>query len=181
MTLRTSVIDTADWRLAIPLQAPGDPLDFSGTLLTIALTPILGGPPIATADSEAGTLAFMPASGAIPAYFALDLRVKDRTWRISAPTDVVGDVLRHPDPAFPAYIEWLGRVRLKVLPGSNSSGIAAAAGFSPVLIDAQPYDGRIVTAPMAFGPQGVPAYPAFDPIADEGKALRIVDGVPTWV
>lgn len=179
MTLRTAVIDVADWHLAIPLKATSGTLDFSDTLLTIALTPILGGDPIATANSEAGTLTFVPAAGLVPAYFALDLRVKDRTLRVGRPTHVVGDVLRHPDPLMPLYVEWVGRVSLTVLPGSNSTGIATPA-FAPVLTDAQPYDARILTAPMVVGPQGAPAYPAFDPILDEGKALRIVDGVPTW-
>ena len=154
MTLATTVIDSADWSLAIPIAtAPGETIDFSGTLLTIALTPILGGEPIATADSTAGTLTFVPAAGLVPAYFALDLRVKDRTWRVSRITKVMGDILRHPDPAFPLYIEWLGRVSLTVRPGSNSSGIALPS-MAPVLTDAQPYDGRIVATPMLVGPQG---------------------------
>jgi hypothetical protein len=76
-------------------------------------------------------------------------------------------------------VEWLGRIELLVLPGSSSEAIALAAQ-SPVLLDAQPYDGRIVTVPMLIGPQGPPAYPAFDSLTDEGKALRIVGGVPTW-
>jgi hypothetical protein len=77
----------------------------------------------------------------------------------------------------PERIEWLGRIEFFVEPGSNSSGIATPAR-APVLSSGQPYDGRIVTAPMIVGPQRPPAYPAFDPLTDEGKALRIVGGVP---
>lgn len=173
MTLTTSVIDSADWHLAVPLAAqPGEIVDFSGTLLTIALTPILGGEPIATADSDAGTLVFVPAAGNVPAYFALDLRVKDRTWRVGRPTKVVGDILRHPDPAFPLYIEWLGRVSLTVLPGSNSAGIGAPA-FAPVLTDAQPYDARIVATPMLIGPQGASGAPTYQAVTVENNILAI--------
>lgn len=153
MTITTAVIDTADWPLAVPLQpAAGRPIDFSGSTLTIALTPIFGGPVVAEASSADGSLTFVPASGAVPAYFALDLPVAGRAWRIGRPTTVAGDILRRPDPDGPA-VEWLGRVTLRVLPGSDSSAIAQAAP-APVLIDAQPYDGRIATAPMLVGPQG---------------------------
>ena len=41
--LSVAVIASTDWALAIPVTtAPGETVDVSGTLLTIALTPILG-------------------------------------------------------------------------------------------------------------------------------------------
>lgn len=177
MTNATAVIDTADILLAQPITvAPGETIDFSGTALSIDFAPIRGGPVVMSASTADGTLAFV--GGATP-YFRIDLPVAGRAWRVARPTAVRGDILRQPDPASPAQIEWLGRIDLIIHPGSDSSGIAGAAQ-APVLIPAQPYDGRIVTAPMLIGPQGPPAYPAFDPLTDEGKALRIVGGVPTW-
>lgn len=179
--LSTAVIDTSNWHLAIPLQTTGDSVDFSGTLLTIALTPILGGTPIATADSEAGTLTFVLAAGLVPAYSALDLRVKDRTWRVGRPTHVVGDILRRPDRMMPLHVEWLGRISLTVQPGSSSTGIAAASQ-APVLINAQPYDGRIVAAPMLAGlqgPSGLPPIPS--DAASKTYTLALVAGVPARV
>ncbi|KQP67590.1 hypothetical protein ASF52_19035 [Methylobacterium sp. Leaf112] len=174
----TAVIDTADILLAQPITvAPGETIDFSGTALTVDFASIRGGAVVMSASTADGTLAFV--GGAAP-YFRIDLRVADRTWRIARPTSVRGDILRRPDPMNPAQVEWLGRIELRVLPGSISDAIILPAQ-SPVLIDAQPYDGRIVTAPMVMGPQGAPAYPAYDPILDEGKTLRIVAGVPTWV
>jgi len=173
----TAVIDTADILLAQPIAVrPGETIDFSGTALSVDFTPIRGGPVVMSASTADGTLAFV---GGDAPYFRIDLPVAGRTWRVERPTAVRGDILRRPDPMNPAQIEWLGRTELLVLPGSSSAAIALAAQ-APVLLDAQPYDGRIATAPMLIGPQGSPAYPAFDPLTDEGKALRIVGGVPTW-
>jgi hypothetical protein len=149
----TPVIDTADWLLAVPVQTvAGQTVDFSGTVLSLALTPTFGGDPIAVASSEDGSLTFVP--GAVP-YFAIDLRVADRTWRVSRTTTIFGDILRYPDPANSDHVEWLGRLALRVNPGSNSTGIATPA-TSPVLIPAQPYEGRLVATPVIVGPQGVP-------------------------
>ncbi|AWN43178.1 hypothetical protein DK389_25125 [Methylobacterium durans] len=179
----SSVIDTADWLLAVPIATlPGQDLDLSDTLLTVALTPTLGGAPIATASSEAGTLTFVPATDDVPPYFAIDLRVADRTWRIGRPTVVLGDIKRHPDPGNLARTEWVGRVELKVHPGSDSTGLAGG-GYAPVLIPAQPYENRLVTAPLMIGPQGAPgALPALPPDAStKTYTLAAVNGALTWV
>lgn len=147
----TAVIDTADILLAQPIAVrPGETIDFSGTALSVDFAPISGGGVVMSASTEDGTLAFV--GGEAP-YFQIDLPVAGRTWRIARPTAVRGDILRRPDPANPAQIEWLGRVDLLVQPGSNSSAIALKAQ-APILLDRQPYDGRIVTAPMVVGPQG---------------------------
>lgn len=172
MSTRTAVIDTADWVLAVPLEASGNPLNFSGTSLSIALTPIFGGPPIARAQSADGSLTFVPATADTLAYFAINLRVKDRTWRVARQTAVDGDILRHPDPGNPLYTEWLGRVSLTVAPGSGSTGILTPAQ-APVLTDIQPYDGRIVTAPMALGIQGATGAPRYQIITDASGTLAI--------
>lgn len=172
----TSVLDTADWLLAIPVkQASGEAIDFSGTALSLAFTPVFGGEPIATASSTDGSLSFVPG---LNPYFAVNLPVANRTWRVSAITTVFGDVLRQPDPLNHLLVEWLGREALRVHPGSNSSGIASAAS-SPVLIPAQPYDGRLVMTPLIVGPQGAPGAPPFGP-SDEGKSLKIVNGSLAW-
>ena len=148
----TSVLDTADWSLAIPLASPG-PLDFSGGRLKAAVTTVQGGAPIATATSDDGSLAFVPASGSRAAYFKVDLPVEGRTWRTKTVVSVAADILWYPDPNDPAPADWLGRVFFVVHPGTNSAGIALPAQ-APVLIPAQPYEGRIATEPMVVGPQG---------------------------
>lgn len=170
----TAVIDVADWLLAVPIQpVSGQTVDFSGTALSLALTPTFGGDPIAVASSEDGSLTFVP--GAVP-YFAINLRVADRTWRVSRTTTIFGDILRHPDPTNPDHVEWLGRLTLRVNPGSNSTGIATPA-TSPVLIPAQPYEGRLVAAPVIVGPQGVPG------LAGNGSSLVHEQGsaAATWI
>lgn len=177
----TSVIDSADWLLAVPIAAGSD-LDLSDTPLTVALTPTLGGSPIATASSQNGTLTFVPASGEVGPYFAIDLRVKGRAWRIGRPTVVVGDIKRHPDPGDLDRTEWVGRVELMVHPGSDSSGIAANS-FAPVLIPAQPYDARLLTNPVFLGPQGAPGtmLPALPPDAStKTYRLSAVNGTLAW-
>ncbi|TXN33888.1 hypothetical protein [Methylobacterium sp. WL19] len=170
----TAVIDNADWLLAVLIQpVSGQTVDFSGTALFLALTPTFGGDPIAIASSEDGSLTFVP--GATP-YFAIDLRVADRTWRVSRVTSVLGDILRYPDPANPDHVEWLGRLALRVHPGSSSSGIVSEA-TSPVLIPAQPFEGRLVAAPVIVGPQGVPG------LAGNGSSLVHEQGsaASTWI
>ena len=154
----TVVIDSADWLLAIPVRATdGSDVDFSATPLSIAFRPINGGSVVCEATTEDGMLEFVAATTmpAVDAYCRVDLRVAARTWTVSAPTAVYGDLKRHPDPLNPLREEWLGRVALTVHPGSDSAGIAAVAS-TPILLPIQPYDGRIVAAPMLVGPQGAP-------------------------
>lgn len=170
----TAVIDVADWLLAVPIQpVAGQAVDFSGTALSLALTPVFGGDPIAVASSADGSLTFV--SGPAP-YFAIDLRVADRTWRVSRVTSVLGDILRQPNSANPDHVEWLGRLALRVHPGSSSSGIASLA-TSPVLILAQPYEGRLVAEPVIVGPQGVPGP------AGANNAIEFAQTAPaaTWI
>ena len=181
----TAVIDTADWLLAIPVRAAdGTSVDFSATPLSIDFRPINGGPVVCSASTAVGTLAFVAATTmpAVDAYFRLDLRVAARTWTVSAPTAVYGDLKRHPDPLDPAREEWLGRVALTVHPGSDSAGITAVAS-TPILLPVQPYDGRILAAPLLVGPQGAPgALPALP--ADAGTVdytLGLVGGALAWV
>jgi hypothetical protein len=126
--MTTNVLDCADWLLAQPAQATGA-LDLSGTPFTLALTSIFGGLPVATASSENETLVFVPAVGSLPAYFAIDMRVADRTWRTPRAVTVRGDTLRQPEPD---RTEWVGRITFVVEPGSGSTGIATAA-MAPVL------------------------------------------------
>ncbi|WP_407529454.1 hypothetical protein [Methylobacterium oryzisoli] len=179
----TAVIDTADWPLAIPVRAAdGTSVDFSTTPLSIGFRPINGGPVVTSASTAAGTLAFVAATSTVDAYFRLDLRVAARTWTVSAPTAVYGDLKRHPDPQNPASEEWLGRVALTVHPGSDSAGIATAAS-TPVLLPVQPYDGRIIAAPLLVGPQGAPgALPALPvDVATVDYTLGLVGGELAWV
>lgn len=179
----TAVIDTADILLAQPITvAPGETVDFSGTALSVDFTPIRGGPVVMSASTADGTLAFV--GGATP-YFRIDLPVAGRTWRIERPTAVQGDILRQPDPSNPAQIEWLGRVALLVNPGSNSPALATSDRQGIRLRDVQPYDGRIVTAPMVVGPQGTPGTAGLPPVpadaATRSYSLALVGGVLRWV
>lgn len=150
----TSVTDTTDWLLAQPIASTGD-LDLSATLLTATFRPIFGGDIIAEVSSEDGGLVFVPAVGNQPAYFAISVPVKGRTWRIGRRTSVKGDIERRPDPTNPDRVEWLGRIDFNVEPGTSSAGVANAV-TSPVLIPAQPYDGRLVVGALYIGPQGLP-------------------------
>lgn len=138
-----------------------------------AVTAVQGGAPVATADSNDGSLVFVPASGSAPAYFTLDLPVAARTFRVKAVTAVAADILWHPDPNDPAPADWLGRVQFRVHPGSGSAGIALPAQ-APVLIPAQPYEGRIATEPMVVGPQG----PVDRSYTDE-QVADLIGGAPT--
>lgn len=179
MSNATAVIDTADILLAQPIAArPGESIDFSGTALSVDFEATPGGGVVMAASTSDGTLAFV--GGPAP-YFRIDLPVAGRTWRIARPTAVRGDILRRPDPSDPSKVEWLGRITFTVNPGSGSPAIAQKAQ-APVLLDIQPYDGRIVTAPMAVGPQGpsgLPPIPA--DAATKVYGLALVAGVPTWV
>lgn len=150
----TSVTDTTDWLLAQPIASTGD-LDLSATLLTATFRPIFGGDIIAEVSSEDGGLVFVPAVGNQPAYFAISVPVKGRTWRIGRPTSVKGDIERKPDPTNPDRVEWLGRIDFNVMPGTSSAGVANAV-TNPVLVPAQPYDGRLVVGALYIGPQGTP-------------------------
>ncbi len=148
-----NLLDTADWLVAVPVRQPaGQIIDFSDTLLTIALTPKTGGPSIATLTSEGDGITFIP--GAAP-YFAITSYVEDRPWRTSKNTTLIGDILRHPDPARPARTEWLGRIEFDVEPGSNSPGVTAPIR-NVVLNPVQPYGGRLIRVPLLVGPQGAP-------------------------
>lgn len=171
--LNTSVLDTADWTLAVPLLAnDGSSLDFSGTLLTATVAPVFGGDAIATVSSATGTLTFVAASGNLPAYFSVRVPVEGRTWRASRPTKAIADVKRHPDPSHLATEEWLGRLNFMIQPGSDSSGIAVSA-YAPVLLDVQPYDGHIASPPMVVGPQGVSGAPTYQLVAPAAGVLTI--------
>lgn len=50
---QTSVIDTADWRLIVPLKCP---LNLTGSRLTATITGGFGGPPAASVSSDDGSL-----------------------------------------------------------------------------------------------------------------------------
>lgn len=181
--MHTAVIDSADWLLAVPIKAAaGQGVDFSGTPLSVAFAPAFGGEPVATAQSSDGSLVFVPAAGSVPAHFTIDLPVTDRTWRTDAPVTVVGDILRTPQAG---HTEWLGRVAFVVHPGS-ASGSVARIGHGPVLLPAQPYDGRVSSAPLIVGPQGAPAtgngLPPLPPdAASKTYTLAAVSGVLAWV
>lgn len=182
----TAVIDCADWHLAQPLQpSPGTTLDFSGTRVRIAFAETVGGPAVASADTENGTLAFVPASGGALPYFAITLPVAGRSWRVSAPKRVFGDLRREPDPLNPATIEWLGRIELEIHPGSDSSGIAAKA-LRPVLLPVQPYGGALALGALQIGPQGAPSPASGLPplpvdAATRDYTLGLIGGALAWV
>ena len=180
--MTTTVTDTTDWLLAVPLEAaPGTVLDFAGTRVRIAFAQARGGPPIATADTTDGTLSFVPAANGVPAYFAIDLRVSARELRVAAPLYVFGDLEREPDPLHPERKEWLGRIALCVVPGTGSAAIAQA-GLRPVLTPAQPYGGRVAADPLLAGPQGalgaLPPAPA--DAASKTYTLALVNGTLSW-
>lgn len=178
----TRVVDTSAWLLTVPLLPAAGALDFSVGLLTAAFTSALGGLPIVTASSvdPDNRITFVPATGDAAAVFLIDLPNDRRTpFTVQRPLNVFADIKWHPDPSRPTYNESVARLELLVEPGTDSSGIATASGV-PVLTPAVYYDERILATPIIVGLQGAPGYPAFTS-ADEGAALKIVNGTPTWV
>ena len=177
----TKVVDTSAWLLTVPLLPTAGTLDFSGGLLTAVFRATVGGTPIVTASSvdPDNSITFVPASSGAAAVFLLDLPNDRRTpFTVPRPQTVFADIKWHPDPARPALNEPVARLELVVIPGTDSAGVAVAAGV-PVLTPAIYYDERIIADPIFVGPQGAPGYPPFTS-ADEGKTLKIVNGVPAW-
>lgn len=178
----TKVVDTSAWLLTVPLLPTAGTLDFSTGLLTAVFRSTLGGTPIVTASSvdPNNKIAFVPATSSVSALFLIDLPNDHRTpFTVPRPQTVFADIKWHPDPSRPTLNEPIARLELLVIPGTDSAGVAVAAGV-PVLTPAIYYDERVIAAPIQVGPQGAPGYPAFTS-ADEGKSLRIVNGVPAWV
>ena len=178
----TKVVDTSAWLLTVPLLPTAGTLDFTNGLLTAEFRSTLGGALIVAASSvdPNNSITFRAASGIDPAVFLVDLPNDRRTpFTVRQQTTVFADIKWHPDPSRPSLNEPVGRIELLVIPGTDSPAIAVAATV-PVLLPAIYYDTRILAAPLQIGPQGAPGYPPFNPLTDEGKGLKIVNGVIAW-
>lgn len=186
--MATTVIDTADWSLVVPLKPA---LNLTGSRLTAAMTGQFGGAPAAEIDSDAGSITWTadPTTGLTGALTISVPKVARGAWSaigansLPRPVTLFFDV--HRTVAGSTKDEWLGRSSVLILPGTDSAAVTAqASGFQPVLVAAQPCSGAVLPA-LQTGPQGPGlALPAnFDPVADAGKifGVQIVNGVMTLV
>ena len=183
---QTAVIDTADWRLIVPMKCP---LNLSGSRLTATMTGAFGGPAAAEIDSEDGSISWVadPITGVSTAVIVIVPKAMRGDWRATgangqaAAVTVAFDI--HRLVAGSPADEWLGRSWVLVLPASDSELVLAGAGTQPILIGKQPAGGVLLPA-LQTGPQGPGiAPPTFDNVADEGKTfgLKVVNGTLIWV
>lgn len=174
---RTAVVDTADWRLIVPLRTP---LNLSGTRLRATMTPAFGGPPAAQIDSDDGSISWVadPVTGLSTAVIVIVSVAARGGWRAAGssgqpvPITVAFDV--HRTVTGSTADEWLGRSSVLVLPATDSELVLAGAGTQPILVSKQPEGGVLLPA-FQTGPQGPGiALPAgYDPVADAGKIFGV--------
>lgn len=188
--MAATVIDTAGWRVVVPILIP---LDLAGSRLTATLAGQFGGV-AAVLDSA------MPAAGydgaaqidwSADAITGLtDRLVLTVTRRMRGswlavgsngrpgPVTLFADIKRTVDGS-----DWdpepLGRTSFMVVPGSDSPAVASAAvGSTPVMIATQGLQ-PLTASSLVPGPQGPAFIPTgIDLIADEGRtfALQVVEG-----
>ncbi|SFM82732.1 hypothetical protein [Methylobacterium pseudosasicola] len=184
---QTAVIDTADWRLIVPMKCP---LNLSGSRLTATMTGAFGGPAAAEIDSEDGSISWAadPITGLSTAVIIIVPKAARGDWRATgasgqaAAVTVAFDI--HRTVAGSPADEWLGRSWVLVLPASDSDLVLAGLGTQPVLISKQPAGGILLPA-LQTGPQGpgIALPDGYDPIADAGKTfgVQVIGGVLTLV
>lgn len=134
---QSAVIDTADWRLIVPLRTP---LNLSGSRLRGTMTPAFGGPPAADIDSDDGSISWVadPVTGLSKAVIVIVSAASRGGWRAAGPggqpvlINVAFDV--HRTMVGSTADEWLGRSRVLVLPATDSELVLAGAGTQPLLI-----------------------------------------------
>jgi hypothetical protein len=181
-TGRTAVIDTADWRLIVPLRTS---LSLSGSRLRATMTGAFGGPAAAQIDSDSGAISWVsdPVTGLSSAVIVIVPVAARGDWRAAGPDGrpvqitVAFDV--HRTVAGSDADEWLGRSSVLVLPATDSEAVLAGAGPNPILVDRQPETGVLLPA-LQVGPQGpgIALPVGYNPVADAGKTygVRVVDG-----
>ncbi|MFB0493004.1 hypothetical protein ABIE45_005590 [Methylobacterium sp. OAE515] len=178
---RTAVIDTADWRLIVPMKCP---LNLSGSRLWGKMTASFGGEPAAEINSDDGSISWIAdANGLTTALIVIVPKAARGDWRaagpggVAAPVTVVVDV--HRSVTGSTADEWLGRTSALVLPASDSELVIAGGGAQPILINRQPEGGVLLPA-LQIGPQGpgITLPVGYDPVADAGKTygVRVVNG-----
>lgn len=171
--MRTNVIDTADWRLVVPLRTP---MALAGSRLTAVMTPISGGPSIAALDSAAGSIAWSADAQGLTGSLSLSVPVAARGgWLAAAQTTLVFDV--HRTVAGSATDEWVGRSFVLVLPASDSALVRGRESFSPVLVAGQPNAPAVLPA-LAVGPQGPANTDYIDERVAELRALLLASLIP---
>lgn len=179
MTPPTAVIDTADWRLAVPLKTA---LDLTGSRLTAAMTRDFGGAPAASVDSADGSITWTPdpATGLTSSIVITVPKARRGTWLASQALTLIFDVHRTVEGS--DADEHLGRSSLYVMPASDSAFVAQRrGGANPIL--AAPYGSAVLLPALQTGPQGRPglALPPFpDDAATVNYTLSLVDGALVW-
>ena len=152
MTPPTAVIDTADWRLAVPLKTA---LDLTGSRLTAAMTRDFGGAPAASVDSADGSITWTPdpATGLTSSIVITVPKARRGTWLASQALTLIFDVHRTVEGS--DADEHLGRSSLYVMPASDSAFVAQRrGGANPIL--AAPYGSAVLLPALQTGPQGRP-------------------------
>jgi hypothetical protein len=181
---QTAVLDTADWKLIVPLKTP---LNFTGSRLTATMTGAFGGPAAAEIDSDDGSISWIadPITGLSTAVIVQVPKAARGGWRATnvggqaAQITVAFDV--HRFVAGSPADEWLGRSSVLVLPASDSDLVLAGYGTQPILINKQPAGGILLPA-LQTGPQG-PEGPPGPAAGGAGSAQVFAQATPaaTWV
>lgn len=159
--MATTVIDTADWALVVPLKPA---LNLTGSQLTATMTGSFGGAPAAVLDSANGSITWTADTtgpGGIPLTSYLLISVPEAArngWAAIGPNGLPGPVTvffdAHRTTTGSTKDEWLGRSSVLVLPGTDAPGVlAAVGGFQAVLTAGQP-GGAATLAALTVGPQG---------------------------